>query len=70
MPLYDYECTSCGAEPDITHDIGKTVKKCPECGKQTLKRAWRKVAAFHARLSPMNPRAGRGAGNTGVRRKQ
>lgn len=68
MPTYDYECTGCGAELEIQHAMGTTKRKCPECGELKLKRAWRKVASFHARLSPMHPRNGRGAGNTGERK--
>lgn len=68
MPTYDYECTDCGAAVEIFHSMTETKRKCPECGKLKLKRAWREVAAFHNQFSPMHPRLNRGVGNTGKRK--
>jgi putative FmdB family regulatory protein len=70
MPTYDYVCKNCGIEVDITHDINETRHKCPTCGQLKLKRAWSQVAAFHSQYSPMAPRANRGIGNTGKRKKK
>lgn len=62
MPAYDYDCNACGASIEVTHEMSETKKKCPECGKLKLKRAWKQVAAFHNHYSPMHPRAKRGQG--------
>lgn len=70
MPVYDYVCGDCGAEHDIVHGFDEKRKKCPTCGKLKLKRAWSQVAAFHQTYSPMHPRAGRGVGITGKRKKK
>jgi putative FmdB family regulatory protein len=68
MPNYDYDCTACGAEVEILHPMSETRKKCPECGRLQLKRAWRQVAAYHNLFSPMHPRVNRGIGNSGRRK--
>lgn len=68
MPNYDYVCDACDHEVDIQHAMGETKKKCPDCGKMKLRRAWSQVAAYHNRFSPMHPRIGRGKGNTGKRK--
>ena len=40
MPTYEYECTSCGKKLEAFHSMkDKPLKKCPECKKDTLKRA-------------------------------
>ncbi len=69
MPTYSYECTECGAEMDIIHVMDESKRKCPECGKLKLKRAWTQAAAFHCHYSPMHPRVNRGKGITGKRKK-
>lgn len=39
MPTYDYECDQCGHEFEAFHSIkAAALKKCPECGKPSLKR--------------------------------
>ncbi len=39
MPTYDYECLSCGYIFELFHQMSaKPIKKCPECGKNTVKR--------------------------------
>ncbi len=39
MPTYDYECQACGHSFELFQSMTAKVKrKCPECGKQTLKR--------------------------------
>ena len=39
MPTYDYECDACGHEFELFQSISDSVKrKCPECGKQKLRR--------------------------------
>jgi len=39
MPTYDYECDACKHEFELFQKISDPVKrKCPECGKQKLRR--------------------------------
>ena len=39
MPTYEYECRACGHTCEVFQRITETPKrKCPECGKQRLKR--------------------------------
>ena len=39
MPTYDYQCRNCGHELEIFQSIKEAPKKkCPKCGKLTLKR--------------------------------
>ena len=39
MPTYDYECESCGKNFEYFQSISESPKtKCPECGRQKLKR--------------------------------
>ena len=39
MPTYDYECDGCGHEFELFQSISESVKrKCPECGKNKLRR--------------------------------
>lgn len=39
MPTYDYECQGCGHNLEIFQGINDPhVRKCPECGKNRLKR--------------------------------
>ena len=39
MPTYDYECDACGHEFELFQGINDAVKrKCPDCGKQKLRR--------------------------------
>ena len=39
MPTYDYECDACGHEFELFQAMSDAVKrKCPECGKQKLRR--------------------------------
>jgi putative FmdB family regulatory protein len=39
MPTYEYECTACGHEFEKFQSIkAAPIKKCPECGKQKVKR--------------------------------
>lgn len=69
MPLYDYKCEACEGEFELRHKMDTTARKCPDCGKLKLKREWKQVAADGNFMSPMNPRRGRGKGNTGRRRE-
>ncbi|MCI0705966.1 MAG: zinc ribbon domain-containing protein [Ignavibacteriae bacterium] len=40
MPTYDYRCTECGHEFEEFQSMSaETLKTCPNCGKDTLKRA-------------------------------
>jgi putative FmdB family regulatory protein len=39
MPFYEYECSSCGHQHEAMRKISDgPLKKCPECGRNTLKR--------------------------------
>ena len=39
MPFYEYECSACKHHIEVLQKISDApLKKCPECGKQTLKR--------------------------------
>ena len=39
MPTYDYECDDCGHEFELFQSMSDSVKrKCPECGKNKLRR--------------------------------
>lgn len=47
MPTYDYECDACGHALEIFQGINDPVKrKCPECGKNKLKRQFGTGAAI------------------------
>ena len=46
MPTYDYECDACGHEMELFQGIKDPVKKkCPECGKNRLRRLFGTGAA-------------------------
>lgn len=37
MPIYEYRCSSCGAQKDVMQKIGDAqLTDCPECGKPTF----------------------------------
>ena len=39
MPLYEYQCRSCGAVTDVRHGFDeKNTKACPTCGGELAKR--------------------------------
>lgn len=39
MPFYEYECSACKHHTEVLQKISDApLKKCPECGKQALKR--------------------------------
>ena len=39
MPFYEYQCTSCRHQEEVLQKISdKPLKKCPECGKSTMKK--------------------------------
>ena len=47
MPTYDYECDACGHTMELFQGINDPVKKkCPECGKNKLKRLFGTGAAM------------------------
>ena len=49
MPIYEYECTSCGHELEALQKMSDAVlTECPECQKSDLKK---KVSAAGFRLS-------------------
>ena len=46
MPTYDYQCDDCGHEFELFQSISDPVKrKCPECGKNKLRRLFGTGAA-------------------------
>ena len=48
MPFYEYQCTKCGHEEEVLQKISeKPLRKCPACGKLTMKK---KVSAAAFRL--------------------
>ncbi len=48
MPFYEYQCTQCGHEEEVLQKISeKPLRKCPACGKSTMKK---KVSAAAFRL--------------------
>lgn len=37
MPIYEYRCSSCGAQKDVMQKVGEApLTTCPECGKETF----------------------------------
>jgi putative FmdB family regulatory protein len=37
MPIYEYRCSSCGAQKDVMQKISdEPLSTCPECGKETF----------------------------------
>jgi putative FmdB family regulatory protein len=47
MPTYDYECDACGHAFELFQGINDPIKKkCPECGKNKLKRLFGTGAAI------------------------
>lgn len=37
MPIYDYQCTSCGFKKEVMRKISEpNLTACPECGKETF----------------------------------
>lgn len=39
MPFYEYQCSSCGHHEEVLQSISdKPLKKCPNCGKNGLKK--------------------------------
>ena len=48
MPFYEYQCAKCGHEEEVLQKVSdKPLKKCPACGKLTMKK---KVSAAAFRL--------------------
>lgn len=47
MPIYEYECDSCGEEHELIQNISaKPLRKCPACGRLKLRRKISR-SAFH-----------------------
>ena len=47
MPIYEYECDSCGEEHELIQNItAKLIRKCPACGRLKLRRKISR-SAFH-----------------------
>jgi putative FmdB family regulatory protein len=42
LPIYEYQCVSCGAVTDIKHGFKETTNEpCPQCGGSELKRLFK-----------------------------
>lgn len=53
MPIYDYECQSCGAVTELLVLNGREEKPtCPDCGSAQMKKL---ISTFHAGRSHGNP---------------
>lgn len=60
---YDYTCDTCGySKTHVQTDSDYRQEKCPDCGKNTLRRLF-PCPAFHTRYSPAHPRVNRGRGH-------
>ena len=47
MPIYEYECISCGEEHEVIHGmLDVLVRKCPACGRLKLRRKI-SLSTFH-----------------------
>jgi putative FmdB family regulatory protein len=47
VPIYEYECDSCGEEHELIQNItAKPIRKCPACGRLKLRRKISR-SAFH-----------------------
>lgn len=45
MPFYEYQCTKCGHKEEVLQKISdKPLKKCPGCGRSTMKKLVSAVA--------------------------
>lgn len=64
MPLYEFQCEACGEKTEELLPLGKSLKKCPECGKLKLKQLISETI-YHDLYSPCHPRRGRGVGGYG-----
>lgn len=64
MPLYEFECNSCKEISEFMLPLGANKKKCPGCGKPSLKKIISQTV-YHDTYSPMHPRRGRGVGGAG-----
>ena len=63
MPTYDYQCEACKHQFEAFHGMDEPgPEKCPECGREKVKKMIGKPPAFHAHYSPCHPRAHRGRG--------
>lgn len=39
MPFYEYQCAKCGHEEEVLQKVSdKPLKKCPACGKMSMKK--------------------------------
>jgi len=39
MPFYEYQCSKCGHEEEVLQKVSdKPLTKCPECGKNSMKK--------------------------------
>ncbi|MBQ9693852.1 MAG: zinc ribbon domain-containing protein [Kiritimatiellae bacterium] len=46
MPIYEYTCESCGKRFDyLARTLADRPEKCPDCGAETLKKAFSTFAA-------------------------
>jgi putative FmdB family regulatory protein len=65
VPLYDFECESCGADFEELVSAG-TTPPCPACGAQQVRRRWSPVAAAGSGLAL----TGKAAAESNARRSE
>ena len=67
MPLYDLQCSACGATSEEFQAMNQPQPtRCEKCGKKKVHRCILKPVATYNKYSPMHPRKMRG---TGIGRK-
>ena len=60
MPLYAYQCLSCGARTEIRHGIAEPRKvKCPKCERLKLRR---EISRVHVSVPTPTSEARKGRG--------
>lgn len=68
MPLYDLECSACGAKSEAFQAMfAKQPTRCEKCGAKKVRRVLLQPPATCNSYSPMHPRKRRG---TGIGRKK
>ena len=64
IPFYEFRCSECDETVEVLLKLGKSIKKCPECGEKKLEKLISKPI-YHDLYSPMHARRGRGVGGYG-----
>jgi len=61
MPLYEYDCRSCGKRSETLAPAPPESFRCPECGSTRTQKAFSVFAASTAGREEAPPACGRGA---------